>query len=132
MQFTRALAAIGLAAHGLIHLIGFVVPWRLAELEGFAYRETVLGGAIVVGEMGVRLLGIAWFLIAVGFIVAAVGVWRASSWALGLTGGVAVASLVVCVLGLPESPAGVVIDLAIMAAVGWIALRGGESPRQTA
>ena len=32
-----ALAAV-LAAHGVIHLIGFVVSWELAEVDGFPDR----------------------------------------------------------------------------------------------
>src|SRR5450759_745041 len=34
----RRIAAVLLALHGVIHLIGFVVPWRIATLEGFVYR----------------------------------------------------------------------------------------------
>jgi ABC-type cobalamin transport system permease subunit len=46
-------AAVVLALHGVIHLIGFVSPWRIISLEGFADRTTVLGGAQVVGDVGV-------------------------------------------------------------------------------
>jgi hypothetical protein len=45
-------AAVVLALHGVI-LIGFVSPWRIGSLEGFADRTTVLGGAQVVGDVGV-------------------------------------------------------------------------------
>ena len=31
---TRILAASLLAVHGLIHLIGFVVPWGIAQVDG--------------------------------------------------------------------------------------------------
>lgn len=41
---TRYAAAVVVAAHGVIHLIGFVVPWRLADVEGSPYRTTVLAG----------------------------------------------------------------------------------------
>ena len=43
---TTLLAAAALGLHGLIHLIGFVVPWGIAQVEGFPYRTTALGGAI--------------------------------------------------------------------------------------
>jgi hypothetical protein len=46
-------AAVVLALHGVIHLIGFVSPWRIISLEGFAYRTTVLSGAQDIGDVGV-------------------------------------------------------------------------------
>jgi hypothetical protein len=110
--------------HGLIHLIGFVVPWRIAEVEGFAYRTTVLGGSVELGATGVQVVGLAWLAIAVGFVVAAAGVWRRSSWALGLTAALAIASLVVCALGLPETMAGIVVNVAILGALGWMTFAG--------
>ncbi|HEY4753596.1 MAG TPA: hypothetical protein VIH37_09935, partial [Candidatus Limnocylindrales bacterium] len=61
------LAAAVLAVHGLIHLIGFVVPWGLAQVDGFTARTSVLAGAISVGDAGARLVGVAWLLVAVGF-----------------------------------------------------------------
>ena len=52
----RRLAAIVLALHGAIHLIGFVAPWRIATLEGFAYRTTVFNGALDVRDAGARVV----------------------------------------------------------------------------
>ncbi len=70
------IAAIVLAAHGAIHVIGFVVPWQLASVDGFPYRTTVLAGLIDVGPVGIRAIGAAWLLIAAGFVLAGVAVWR--------------------------------------------------------
>jgi hypothetical protein len=50
----RRMAAVVVALHGAIHLIGFVPPWQVASLEGFAYRTTVLGGALDIGNVGAR------------------------------------------------------------------------------
>jgi len=36
----RTIAAAIIGVHALIHVIGFVVPWRLVEISGFAYRTT--------------------------------------------------------------------------------------------
>jgi hypothetical protein len=129
---TRLLAAAVLTLHGLVHLIGFVVPWRIAQLEGFPYRTTAFNGSLVLGEDGVRVLGIAWLLLAVGFVVAAMGVWRGERWALPVTAVLAVVSAVVCVLGLPEAVAGVVVDVAILAVVAYVAFlrpRATGAPR---
>lgn len=118
-----ALAAVGLAAHGLIHLIGFVVPWRLASLESVPYRTTALNGAIELGEAGARLLGLGWLGVAVGFVVAAVGVWQGASWSLPFVAALALVSLGLCILGLPEAAAGIVVDLVILGLVGLMAYR---------
>lgn len=115
-----ALAAV-VAAHGIVHLIGFVVPWRLAEVEGSPYRTTVLGGAADLGDVGARLVGLVWLACAVGFVVAAVGIARRTSWAIPLSAALATLSLVVCVLGLPETTAGIAVNMAILAGVAWTA-----------
>ena len=119
----RRTAAVLLALHGVIHLIGFVSPWRIATLEGFAYRTSVLNGALDVGDVGVRVIGLVWLGLTLGFLAAGYGVWRGKPWAVGLTGVLAIVSLIVCVVGLPETAAGVAIDVAILAAVGYLAFR---------
>jgi predicted cation transporter len=126
---TRMLAAGLLAVHGLIHLIGFVVPWGIAQVEGFPYRTSALAGAVALGEPGARLVGVAWLVLAVGFVVAGVATWRRAAWAAPLTAALAVASIVICTLGLPESVAGIVVNVAILAALGWIAVARGSTVR---
>ena len=117
----RRIAAILLALHGIIHLIGFVTPWRIATLEGFAYRTTVLNGTLEVGDVGARVIGLVWLGLTFGFLAAAFGVWCRTRWAVGLTVVLAVVSLLVCALGLPEAAAGVVIDAVILAAAAYLA-----------
>src|SRR5688572_20124447 len=109
----RLILAGALALHGLIHLIGFVVPWRIAALEGFAYTTTALWSRIELGETGAKAVGVAWLVTAIFFLVAAVAVWQESSWAFPFTAGVAVGSLVLSVLGAPTALAGIVVNLAI-------------------
>lgn len=67
-------AGLGLAIHGLIHLISSVEPWRLANLPDCPYRTAVLNGDLELGEAGARLLGLGWLGLGIGFLVAAVGV----------------------------------------------------------
>jgi hypothetical protein len=117
----RIAAAMIVAAHGLIHVIGFVVPWGIATVEGFSYRTTALAGAIAIGDTGAHLLGIVWLACAVGFVIAGAGIWRRASWALPLTAVLATASIVVCVLGLPDAVAGIVVNLAILGLAAWVA-----------
>ena len=116
----RIAAGAVLAAHGLIHLIGFAVPWGISSVEGFAYRTTAFGGAIALGDTGARAIGIVWLVCAVGFVVAGLGIWRHASWAAPLTTALAVVSIAVGVLGLPETSAGIVVNAAILGAVAWV------------
>jgi hypothetical protein len=115
----RIAAAVVVAGHGLIHLIGFIVPWGLAAVEGFAYRTTAIGGAISIGDGGARALGLLWLACAVGFVVAGLGIWRRTTWAVALTATLAVLSILLCVLGLPETVAGIAVNAAILGGVAW-------------
>jgi hypothetical protein len=118
----QRIAAVVLALHGVIHLIGFVSPWRIATLEGFAYRTTAFNGGLDIGDVGVRVIGLVWLGLTLGFLAAGFGVWRGKPWAVGLTGVLAMVSLIVCVAGLPETAAGVAIDVVILATASYVAL----------
>jgi hypothetical protein len=110
----RIVIMIVLLVHGLIHLIGFVVPWRLATIEGMPYKTTLLAGGLNVGDTGIRVVGLLWLLLALGFVVGAVGVSTGQPWWRMLTLAVTLFSLVVTLLGLPDSPFGVMINLIIL------------------
>lgn len=124
MNIVQLAASIVLALHGLVHLIGFVVPWRLATIDGFPYHSAVLNRSLEIGDLGARALGVVWLVLAVGFIVAAFGVWRGENWALLLTAVLAVVSLAICVVGLPEAGAGIAINLVILGVIGYLAMTG--------
>jgi hypothetical protein len=64
-----------LAIHGLIHLLGTVVYLRLADIDGFAFKTTLLAGRVDVGELGIRLFGALWIVPAAGFLISAAGLW---------------------------------------------------------
>ena len=117
----QVVAAAIVAIHGLIHLIGFVVPWGIAQVQGFPYRTTALDGAVALGDAGARAVGVVWLVCAVGFVVAGVGIWRGYAWALPLTAILAVVSVALCVLGLPEAVAGIVVNVAILGVVALAA-----------
>lgn len=103
-----------LALHGLIHLIGFLVPWKLASPEGFPYRTTILAGRVDLGDAGIRSLGVAWLLAALAFLLAAVGLGAGQPWWWPVAIGVAIASLVLCVLSLPDAWVGILANLVVL------------------
>ena len=59
-----ALAAL-LIVHGVAHLVGFVVPWKLVSTVEMPYRTTILGGMADVGDVGARTLGVIWLMAAI-------------------------------------------------------------------
>lgn len=120
----KHLATAALAVHGLIHLIGFVVPWGIAQVDGFPYRTTALGGAIAIGDTGARVVGVAWLVLAIGFVVAAVAAWRGAALVTSLVAGLAVASIAVCALGLPDAGFGIVVNVAILGILAVSAMKG--------
>jgi hypothetical protein len=66
-----AVAAL-LLAHGIAHVPGFAVPWRLLSTPEMPYTTTILAGRWDVGAIGIRGVGIAWLTAGVTFVAAAV------------------------------------------------------------
>lgn len=109
-----AIAAL-LAGHGVAHLVGFLVSWRLMEAPEMPYRTTILQGAIDLADGGIRVYGVIWLMLALGFgasalmVVAGSDIWQRLALAL------AAASLVMCALGWPETRIGLAVNLGILA-----------------
>lgn len=110
--------AIGglLLLHGLIHLLGFIHAWKLAQVPGMT------GATLVpLSDAAVRGVGLAWlatflvFGLAGGLRLAQHDLW----WPVALAG--VVASQVLVVLHWPDAQAGTVANLVIVAAlIFWI------------
>jgi hypothetical protein len=110
----RIILTIVLIGHGLVHLIGFVVPWRQVTVGGLKYTTTVLAGRVDIGTAGIRLFGLFWLVATVGYVVAGIGVFTMQPWWQTLTLGVTLLSLVLCLLALPDTVFGALINLAIL------------------
>ena len=123
----NVIAAIYLIVHGLIHLIGFVVNFQIAEMEDITYKTTVLAGKLDVGHVGTRALGIVWLLAAVAFVVSGATIFSSPPWWWSFTLAVTVASLIVTLLGWPDAKFGVLANIVILLflffgpSLGWIA-----------
>jgi hypothetical protein len=103
--------AVFMALHGLVHVVGFTVPWGLGGPKGVEYRTTLLNGFIEVGHTAVKLIGFVWVAAALGFVVVAVMLWRGRPWARPSTVAALLGSLVLCLAGLPASVMGLGIDV---------------------
>ena len=110
--------------HGIAHLPGFLVPWRLAAPAEIPYTTTVLGGTADLGPIGIRIVSMLWLVAALAFVVAGVTTflddvaWRT----LALTA--TLASLALTVLGWPYSRIGLALNLLLLAYLLWGARLG--------
>jgi len=57
-----------LLIHGLIHFLGFIAYWQIAELEDLPYKTTLIFGAIDIGDGGIRVFGLFWVLAGAGYM----------------------------------------------------------------
>ena len=108
-----ALAAL-LIAHGVAHVVGFVVPWKLLSHAEVPYRTTILGGVIDVGDTGVRALGVVWLVAALAFVLVAVACSQDAACAHGCSPLLAL-SLALCVIGWPDARIGLVVNVVLLA-----------------
>ena len=121
----RWLLSIVFIAHGFAHLVGFVVPWGLWEVKDAPYKTTLLADRIDVGDIGIRVFGLLWLVTALAFIIAGIAGFAGQLW-WPFAAVVAVFSLVLGILGLPETRIGVVVDAVILilltlgVRVGWL------------
>jgi len=107
--------AILLLLHGFAHLVGFVGPWGIAN--SIAPQGTLLAGRLSTGMIGMRIVGILWLGGSLVFTIASVGVLRHAAWWPSFTFGAAVASLLLCILNLPQSKLGIPINIVIILAL---------------
>lgn len=103
-----------LVLHGIAHLVGFVVPWRILQAEEMPYSTTLLAGRIEVGDLGAKIVGLVWLGLAVAFFVGAGFVWvQRQGWS-NFVVFAAAASLLFSILGLPAARLGIPINIALI------------------
>lgn len=118
--------AVLLVVHAVAHLVGFTVPWGLTVLEEMPYRTTLLGGRVDVGDAGIRLVGALWLVMSVAFGIAAIAVLTGVEWWSRLTLWAVILSLLMCVIGWPDSRFGLLVNLLILVVLlvgiryGWL------------
>lgn len=115
--------AIFLFLHGFAHLVGFAGPWGVGGMTK-PYGE-LLGGRIPTGLGGMRIVGLFWLLGTLAFTAAAVGLLRHSPWWPAVTLVAAAGSLILSILGLPESRLGIPINIVILGVLILTQLSGG-------
>ena len=76
----RIVVAVLLIIHGVAHLPGFVVPWRLAAPKEMPYKTTLFAGLVNAGDVGIRVVGILWLVAAIALAACGVGVLAIVVW----------------------------------------------------
>lgn len=115
MKTLKLTAALVLALHGLVHLMGTTSYLQLGGLQVLPYKTTLLNGRWDVGAAGMSVYGVLWAAAALGFVVAAVAFWVAwGKWRTLLTG-VTLFSLVLTALDSSEAFVGIIVNLIILA-----------------
>jgi hypothetical protein len=112
----RWILASVLLAHGVAHLPGFFVSWKLASFPELPFRTTIFG-TVDIGLAGTRLVGAAWLLSSIVFAaIAAALALRVDlpSPLLPLALGV---SAVLCLSAWPKASYGFIANAAIAAAL---------------
>jgi hypothetical protein len=111
-----------LIIHGIAHLVGFVVPWKILTLAEMPYKSTIFYNKIDLGHSGIKIIGIFWLLIALLFFIAALFfILQYQVWFVLSIISIC-SSFVLCILGLPESKIGVFANffiLLLLFAIQW-------------
>jgi hypothetical protein len=113
MRFALAFLMV---LHGIAHLAGFAGSFHLTAAADLPYKTTVLGGRVDLGG-GIRVMGVLWLALATVFVVVAAGTALNATWWVNAAGVTAATSLVMTLLELPQARIGVLVNLAILAAL---------------
>lgn len=113
----RSIVYVVIILHGLAHLMATSVYWRLTESPDLVYDTAVLGGRVDLGENGIWLYGLLWLAAGLGTALAGIALFTRAPWARPLLLAVTVFSLALCVLVIEAAKVGILINLAILAAL---------------
>lgn len=122
-ETTRWLLAPLLAAHGAIHVLGFLWAFELAEIDQLGGPTLLIGGAAP-GDPEIVAFGGLWLVSMLAFMVAGIGVAMGKAWGLPAAGIASGISLVPTVVWWNDAWIGAVLSAAILIVV--IAVRSGR------
>ena len=110
----KIILSLYLILHGGIHILGFLAYFDLLKWDEITYSTRVLMGRIDLGYVGIRLLGIVWLVVMVMFIVAGIAAFSMPDWWFNLTLAATGLSMVLCILGLPDTRIGILANLVLL------------------
>jgi hypothetical protein len=100
-------------------LMGTAAYLKLANVQGLAYKTTLLGGRWDLGEVGIGIFGVLWAIAAIGFIVTPIAWLMNKSWWRPALVVITLLSLALTVLDWEMAKTGVAVNLANLAIL-WL------------
>ena len=113
--FTRIGIAIFFVLHAIAHAPGILGAWKIVEFEDASFRPNVL--LTDASDTLVAVLGALWLLAALGYLAAAVGLFRNDQWWRTATFLAALVSLGMSTLWMEDAIVGLMINIAILTAL---------------
>lgn len=114
VRISLYLAAVVVFIHGLIHLMGFVAYWPLAEIAELPYKTALFGNRWQVGSGGMRLYSVLWLGTAVALVAAAVSLMIGRSWWFPVMAIAVIVSLLITVPDWSNAFRGTIISLVML------------------
>jgi hypothetical protein len=111
----RGVLAAVLIVHGISHVVGFVVPWRLVTSADVPYRTTIAGGSIDLGPAGIKMIGLVWLVLAISFVMLAIGLLARASWWFPAILYLVAVSAMFCALQWSDARVGLLANVTILA-----------------
>lgn len=97
--------------------MGFLVQFQLMDVPDLAYTTSAPGGRIQIGSIGAQVLGAAWLAAAIALAVSAFALFFEKTWSRTAILWAALFSLLITVLGWPESQYGIWVNILILLAL---------------
>jgi hypothetical protein len=120
----RLFLATFMILHGFAHMVGFAGALGLST--EIPYKTTIMSGHVEVGTIGMRFMSVLWLLAALAFVLVGLAAWADQTWWMDAALGIAAASLMLCMIELPEARVGMAINTMILIGVigahqtGWV------------
>lgn len=130
MKVLRYAVAAFLAAHGIVHLIGFAGYWPLASFPDIPYKTALLAGRWEVGPIGMKFFALVWLLIVPAFALSVVGFLTGRPWWRAAMLTTTLVSMTVCVLDWAAAYRGGLINLGILTYLGLTYVRDQAHSRR--
>lgn len=113
----QRLGAGMLAVHGIAHLVGTTDAFRAINDNtslSYLFGRWEITNTLVLGTAATL-----WAIVATGFAIGVIAVWFDATWRRTTVGGTVVVSTALCVIALPQTFIGLIVDAALLAvAVG--------------
>ena len=122
----RIVLAALMVAHGIAHLPGLLVSWQLRSFPEMPFRTTILGSSLNVGEVGIKVIGLAWLASSVAFGILTVATLMRAAWWQPIAYVAIGVSMALCFLGWPDARLGLIANAVILVLiviggrVGWV------------